>query len=248
MRLEKRLRAYGRSDAAPAVGGLERAIEGAKRAYRAGEAEECIGFTEFIYQQGRYIRKRWWVLQGAVLLMLYLVVGAAGGNEYAQRCMGVLSPLFVLLILPELWKNRSAGAVEVECAALYSLRRVYAARMILFALADVLLLSAFFAAAGGRLGLKGVMVDFLIPFNVTCCICFGTLCSRRIGSAYPAMLLGVAWIAVWSLLLSRRAIYDAIAAPVWGGLLLLSLSYMIYAVRRAMCECENIWEVNPIWD
>ena len=45
MRLEKRLRAYGRSDAAPAVGGLERAIEGAKRAYRAGEAEECIGFT-----------------------------------------------------------------------------------------------------------------------------------------------------------------------------------------------------------
>ena len=62
------------------------------------------------------------------------------------------------------------------------------------------------------------------------------------------MLLGMAWIAVWSLLLSRRAIYDAIAAPVWGGLLLLSLSYMIYAVRRAVCKCENIWEVNLIWD
>ena len=248
MRLERRLQAYRHADAARLSAGLDRAIEGAKRACCAAEAERSVGFGEFIYQQGRYIRKRWWALQGAVLLLMYLAVDAAGGTEYAQRCMGVLSPLFALLILPELWKNRSAGAVEVECAALYSLRRVYAARMILFALVDVLFLSVFFAAAGGRLGLRGVMVDFLIPLNVTCCICFGTLCSRRIGSPYPAMLLGVVWIAAWSLLLSRRAVYDAIAAPVWGTLLLLSLSYLVYAVRRTMRECENNWEVHPIWD
>ena len=240
------MRAYRRLDDAPA-GGLERAIEGAKRAYRAGEAEECIGFAEFVFQQGRYIRKRWWVLQGAVLLMLYLVVGAAGGNEYAQRCMGVLSPLFVLLILPELWKNRSAGAVEVECAALYSLRRVYAARMILFALADVLLLSAFFAAAGGRLGLKGVMVDFMIPFNVTCCICFGALYARHIRSETLSLLLCVLWAGIWSLLVMNDAVYCVIARPVWAVLLAASFFGMGYTLLRGQKQWQNKMEVKPLW-
>ena len=248
MKLEKRLRAYGRREDARSSDGIERAIEAARRACCTAAEESRLSYGEFIYQQGRYIRKRWWLLQAAVLLLMYRLMDTAGENEYVRRCMGVLAPLFVLLILPELWKNRCSGAMEVECAALFSLRRVYAARMLLFALMDVFLLSAFFAAAGGRLGLRGVMVDFMIPFNVTCCICFGTLSSRRVESAHPAMLLGLVWVAAWSLLLSRSAVYDTIAAPVWGALLLLSLSYMVFAVRRAMRECENNWEVKAIWD
>lgn len=30
-----------------------------------------ISYAEFLYQQSRYIHKRWWVLQGLLLLLLY---------------------------------------------------------------------------------------------------------------------------------------------------------------------------------
>ncbi len=33
--------------------------------------------------------------------------------------MGILAPSFVILILPELWKNRSNGAMEVEGATFF---------------------------------------------------------------------------------------------------------------------------------
>lgn len=61
--------------------------------------------------------------------------------------MGTLAPLFVVLVLPELWKNRSSGALEIECTAYYSLRQIYAARMVLFGLVDLALLTLFFSAA-----------------------------------------------------------------------------------------------------
>lgn len=36
--------------------------------------------------------------------------------------MGVASSLFVILMIPELWKNRSCGCMEIEAASCYSLR------------------------------------------------------------------------------------------------------------------------------
>ena len=57
--------------------------------------------------------------------------------------MGILAPSFVILILPELWKNRSNGAMEVEGATFFSIKNIYAARMLLFGMVDVCLLSVF---------------------------------------------------------------------------------------------------------
>ena len=91
--------------------------------------------------------------------------------------MGTLAPLFVVLVLPELWKNRANGALEVECTAYYSLRQVYAARLVLFGLADLALLTGFFSVAllTGRATWEGLILHFLLPFLVTGCICLRTL-------------------------------------------------------------------------
>lgn len=63
--------------------------------------------------------------------------------------MGAAAPLFALLILPELWKNQSSHTLEIECTTCYSLRQIYGARIFLFALVDITLLSIFSLTAIG---------------------------------------------------------------------------------------------------
>ena len=77
--------------------------------------------------------------KGAVLLILWMTMFLSDSSIYTRRCMGILAPSFVILILPELWKNRSNGAMEVEGATFFSIKNIYAARMLLFGMVDVCL-------------------------------------------------------------------------------------------------------------
>ena len=229
---------------------IQKTIAVSKEAFLSEESEQTVSHIEFLYQQCKFIKKRWWLMQGMLLAFVCFLINHSETDFTVRRILGLTGPLFVILIYPEIWKNRSCDALEIECTTFYTLRSIYAARLTLFAGVDMALLSAFYAVATllSRMTLWEMLTQFMLPFNVTCCICFGTLSSRRVESAHPAMLLGLVWVAAWSLLLSRSAVYDTIAAPVWGALLLLSLSYMVFAVRRAMRECENNWEVKAIWD
>lgn len=231
--------------------GQQRAVRRAKQAFLAYEAEKALTYPEFLYGQCRYIKKRWWVLQAGVLLLLWLLLQITSGGQVMQRNMSILSSLFVMLILPELWKNAGSRSMEIESAVLYSLRQVYAARMFLFAIVDFGLLSMFFlgAMATGSLTTVSFFVNFLIPFVMTCCICFRTLCSRRISSEYMAFLLCILWTAVWSFaVVENERIYNAIVLPVWGGLFSLSLLYLAYCIQRTWRHCERIWEENTLWN
>ena len=84
--------------------------------------------------------------------------------------MGILAPSFVILILPELWKNRSNGAMEVEGATFFSIKNIYAARMLLFGMVDVCLLSVFLITSTFvlQIAFMDILIQFILPMNVTC--------------------------------------------------------------------------------
>lgn len=98
---------------------LQQTIIKSKEAYWDGEIERNMSWLEFLYQQASYIQKHWWFAQGAVLLILWMTMFLSDSSIYTRRCMGILAPSFVILILPELWKNRSNGAMEVEGATFF---------------------------------------------------------------------------------------------------------------------------------
>ena len=78
-------------------------------------------YFEFLYEQSRFIKKKWWVLQGGVLLYLWLwLSNNANDMKETMRLMGIFATMFVILIVPEVWKNRRNGAVEVEQASYYT--------------------------------------------------------------------------------------------------------------------------------
>lgn len=225
-------------------------IRVAKAAFFEAESRRPLTRWEFLLQQSRYIQKHWWLLQGGVLILLWCVLRSADSSQYMQRSLGVAAPLFALLALPELWKNRGCNAMEVEGAALYSLRQIYAARFTLFAGADVLLLSLFFLAVqhSGMATLWELLVQFLLPCNVSCCICFSCLYSRQISSEALCLVLCGIWTAFWESLLLRDAVYQAISPALWGALLAASFAFLGWCIFRGQRSWSKTWEVKPIWN
>lgn len=228
---------------------VQAAVRASVAAFRRAEAARSLSRLEFLRQQSHFLHKRWWVLQGGVLVLLWQCLRAAEGSYEMARAMGTLAPLFVVLVLPELWKNRAAGALEVECTTRHSLRAVYAARMVLFAAADLVLLTLFFSAAllAGKAAFRDLVIHFLLPFLVTACICLWTLSCRGEYAPYAALPLSLLWTAAWVLIVLNQSLYTYVALPVWLGLLVLAAACFAWSVGRLQTNCETLWEGVSPW-
>ena len=230
--------------------GLARTIKVSAEALYEAERERVLSRAEFLYQQSRYIQKRWWLLQGAVLLLLWWLIQTTGSPRYISRYLGVTASVFGILILPELWKNRGAQSVEVECAAYYSLPQIYGAKIFVFALVDALLLAVFFAASayGGDYPLEELIIQFFMPYFVTCGLCFQSLYGKRFSGMGQAAILCGGWCVLWTEIVLNDVVYQAIALPLWWLMLGLSGGYLVYVICRGQRHYKEILEGNPSWN
>lgn len=201
-------------------------------------------YFEFLWEQSKFIKKRWWFLQGMVLILLWLLLRDVGSAGYTERILGILASVFVVLIIPEIWKNRKYSAMEIECSSFYSLRQICTARTILFAIIDVIMVTLFFMISYHTLqiSLYKMVINFLIPFNISTCICFRLLCNKGIDTEYTAVFTSVMWILIWSVIVTQDSLYQKIAEPVWLACSLLSFGFLIYFIRKSWLVCEEVWE------
>lgn len=186
-------------------------------------------------------------IAAAVLAGLWMLLPLAESEAYICRTLGIGGTLFMIMMIPELWKNRTNQCMEVETAAYYDLRRVYAARMLLFGGADILLITAFGSAAvvSLQISLEELLIQFLFPVTVTACICFGALGSRHLLSEASAVGVCILWSALWWCVLMNERVYALLTVPVWGTLLAGAAVFLIFVVCRAIRQCGSIWEVSP---
>lgn len=215
------------------------------------EAEkQPSSYFDFLYQQAGYVKKRWWLLQAGVLLILWWSMHKGCTELFMQRGMGILAPVFVVLLIPELWKNRSSQTMEIETAAYYSLRQIYAARMLIFAIVDGVSLSIFTVLVSftTSVRMEEMLIHFFVPLSVTCGILFGVLCSKYIMSEFWAVFLTLLWSAVWLVVVVDNHLYQRISLPAWEGMLFLTVLYLIYAVRKTIVNCEGFLEVSRQWN
>ena len=228
---------------------IQKTIAVSREAFLAGESGQTVSHIEFLYQQSKFIKKRWWLMQGLLLAFVCFLLNNSETDFTVRRILGLTGPLFVILIYPEIWKNRSCDALEIECTTFYTLRSIYAARLTLFAGVDVAMLSAFYGVASAltRLTLWEMLTQFLLPFNVTCCICFGTLYSKRVCSQTLSLFLCILWAAGWSLFVLNDAVFHAISVPAWVTLLAVSVLFLGYTLYRGQRNWQRILEVKPLW-
>lgn len=225
-------------------------IQKSKEALYNSEKIQPLNWWEFLYGQMGYTKKIWWLLQFALLVVLWWILYTSKSSLYVQRSMGILAPVFGVLILPELWKNRRSGSVEIEGAAYYSLRQIYAARLLLFAMADILLISGFLTVSvlAAEITVWELVIHFLLPFNVTCGICFGTLCGGRWSSEYFSACLCLIWCFVWVRIVLWQGLYEQISPIVWAGCIALSVAYLCWSVYRMLKNCDVYWEADTAWN
>lgn len=159
---------------------VEAAVRTSKEAFYASEQENMLSYHEFLWMQLKFIQKRWWLFQMGLLTVLWVMLSVTGEAAEIKKGLGVTASLFVILMIPEIWKNRSSHSTEIEAASFYSLKQIYAARMTLFALVDVILLSIFcgISTATARIAFTELIVQFLLPMSISACICFQVLCSK----------------------------------------------------------------------
>ncbi len=221
-------------------------LETSKAVYFRQDTSHPLSRWEFLWSQFQLTRKRWWFLQGAMLALACQLLPAMEQDFRRIRSIGVIGCLFVIFMIPELWRNKSSESTQVEAACLYSLREIYAARITLFALVDVLLLTVFAFSLQRTLALSfvDIMAQLLVPVTVTACICFGMLSIRHDLSETVSLAVSLTWSAVWWLILMSEHIYYRILPELWAGIFALSLLLLGLAIRKAIRGTNLTWEVS----
>ena len=202
-------------------------------------------YFEFLYEQTKFIKKRWWILQGCILMCLWIWLSNYTSDiKDMMRIMGISATIFVVLIIPEIWKNRRNGAIEIEQASYYTLRQICTARMLMFGVVDLVIVMVFLAITYQTtiLSLSDLVVNFLLPVNVSCCICFRVLYSRWEKSEYIAVLSCLVWVGLWMMIVANDVIYQKIVTPVWVAMLILTFVYFIFCVQKSLLFDEKILE------
>ncbi|MCM1149648.1 MAG: hypothetical protein NC319_06140 [Butyricicoccus sp.] len=248
-KLDRELYALGHVPSpAPSDGAVERAVSTAKREFYAGAREQTISYFDFLLMQLRTVQKRWWFIQAGLLFALWCLLPYPKSLPESRRLSTAIAPLFTIAALPELWKNMSSNSTEVEGASYFSLRGIYSARLTLFAAVDMTLLSIFcaFSLSTGRILLELLISELLLPFTVSCCICFRVLCSGRFRSEALAVGLCMVFTVLWSGIVLREELYVRVSMPVWALLLLLCAAWLVWCVRRTLNSSMK-WS-EPVWN
>ena len=247
MELEKELRMYKEQRAV--VAKEEKILETigkSKELFFLCEQQHPIHYVEFLIAQFQLIRKRWWVLQMLMLGLVFIILPNMQNKTSMIRILGVIGVLFVVLIIPEFWKNKSYDCMQIEGTCFYSLRQIYTARMIWFGMIDMFILTFFCMTIRGKLGLATVelFVQFLFPMLVAACICFGTLCSNIPANEGTAILFCLLWNVVWCFIILNEAVYEAITFPIWCALFVFFIAFLAGAVYKTIYDCNKYWEVD----
>lgn len=217
-----------------------------KEVFYKKEQEKMLSYWEFLYTQFKIIHKRWWLLQFLLLVATEIIFNISNEEYYIRRGLGITGVLFVVLLIPELWKNRTYSCMEIEASSFYFLKKIYAARILLFGIADIFLLTFFCHSLHKNLyfTIMELILQFLFPVTVTACICFGTLCSKRLISETTSIILCLVWSAVWWLVTAAEEIYAIIVQPVWICLFIGCSLFLIIVIYKTIHNCNKYLEVD----
>lgn len=87
---------------------IQKTISVSKEEFLSEESEQTVSHIEFLYQQSKFIKKRWWLMQGLLLAFVCFLLKNSETDFTVRRILGLTGSLFVILIYPEIWKTEVA--------------------------------------------------------------------------------------------------------------------------------------------
>lgn len=224
-------------------------VAASRASFLRAENEMPLSRTAFLLAQLVLIQKRWWLAQALLLVLVGFALPGMVEIGLATRSLGIAASLFVVLVIPEFARNSNAGALEIEGTTHYTLRHIYAARLMLFGGVDLVILTSFCGVLTFTLKLSLVMLvtQFLLPLVVTAALCFGVLSRPRTAQGTGAMAICTClfWSGVWWLIAASDRLYTHITTPLWLTLFVASLLVLALFARRFLKNATEQWEEQP---
>ena len=93
-----------------------------REAFMKRESTRMLPYHSFLFSQLLMIKKYWWGVQFLILCAAWYIMATGDAASVIRREVGVLSILFVVSIIPELWRNLTDKCIEIEMAS-YSTTR-----------------------------------------------------------------------------------------------------------------------------
>lgn len=199
-----------RSMPAPTVdaGHVASTIALCRAGYCARRPLRPLAVRELIGRQLRFTALPVWLLQGALLSVICLVMGVSrtvdGAALPIPACASLSAELAALTALPFYGRARRYGMGEVEAAARVSRTRLALSRMAAVGVGDVVCVSAAALLCGG--GWLDVLVLVAVPFLLTSAAALAvSLLAERDSSPFIAVGLSAALAALYWTLAQRFA-------------------------------------------
>lgn len=224
---------------------IRRVAELSRETFLKQESNETLLYHQFLFSQFLMIKKHWWGIQILILCAVWYALATETEKMFLRRDVSILSVLFIVAIMPELWKNLSNRCMEIEMSAYYSLHHIYATRLLLFGLVDVVGISVFATGIHSVfcITITEIFLQMLIPMTVTAGICFFAMDKKRYGIRVS---LGccAGLCAFWWWLCGNENLYSTIAPAAWISIFFVSCVFLLYTVVRLLKHCNEYPEVG----
>lgn len=246
-KIEEKLIAFGKQNAEIANEYLiEKTVQKCITAVSAIEEEAILSYVEFFWVQVKLIQKRWWVFQGIILIVAGLLLEFSDASEHMQRGMSVAAALFVILILPEIWKNRETNSMEIEESSFYSLKQIYSVKILAFGLVDICMLTmfCFVITSTQHVPVYSLLTQLVFPLMVATGICFAILSSKKHFGEIVAIFTCIIVNGLWAVMITNGNIYDKITPILWNILFGISGLFVVISICKTIYNCDKYWEGN----
>ncbi|MGI6257583.1 MAG: hypothetical protein ACOYJU_05900 [Anaerovoracaceae bacterium] len=245
-RVAEQLRTIGReSSVFPRETAITRAVDNSIEVFYASQMSGKLSYGEFFRIQVGLIEKRWWLFQGILLLGVWGILSLSSASQETQRAMSIAAALFVVLAVPEIWRNKTSKSMEIEGTTYYTLRQVYSAKLIAFGLVDVLMLSGFclITTSTQAISLFALLTQLVFPVLVATSICFFILCGKKHLDEVIAIVACVGVNSLWMLIVMREEVYEMITPGLWGLMLFLAGGFTVMSLWRVLKNSNRYEEV-----
>lgn len=222
----------------PPRGAADKAVQTAKEVFLISEKKKKLSFAGFVMMQIQIMQKRWWMLQGVLLLLAGEWIRVSGDVSYVHRGFSIVAALFVIFIVPELWKNKENRSVEVEEASFFDLRRVYAAKLIAFGSVDTFFLTVFciMTVRIHDVVFSDLLKQFIFPVMIAAAICLMAFSHTGIFNEVTIMLICLGANIIWMLVAVNETVYSHITPLIWAGLFGICICLIVYCLCKTLCN------------
>ena len=171
------------------------------------------------------------MLQAMLLVLVFLIMPSLKDTTYFMRMLGVASVFFIVMIIPEFWRNKESNSCQIEVTCLFSLRQIYSARIFLIGIVDIVMLTIFLTVAciNMKMQFTDLLVQFLFPMVIAAGICFAMLNCSLLNEA-TSIVGCFLWGGIWWGITMNNAIYGNIVVPIWIMLFVFAICFLFCAV------------------